>query len=423
MNTYRALLWLLTLLPACTHSGLVFEANQDPASDDAGPAAAADASTDAGDAGREPDAARDDGGLIEGDAGSEPARALAAHEQSCTVRDEGAFCWGRNSDGQLGVGIDSSPAFAPRHLEHGAPYTQLCAAETHSCGLRPDGHLDCWGGNAKGELGVGDQTARDEPTAVHGGLVFKSVSCGGELTCAVSKDERLYCWGDNFEGQIGLNDAFGSPNVLEPAQVSIERGIAQVSVGQGHVCALTNAGALYCWGRNTHGQLGLGRAPQQTRVPMQLPGSATYVSIAAGQEHTCAVRKDRHLFCWGYTLDGLIGTGETSAEDVREPVQVGSLADYQSAQANWFHTCALRTGGVLMCWGRNIEGQLGVGDTALREEPTLVSGLDTVSAFAVGHFHTCATRMGAVYCWGKNDEGQLGLGNDERHNVPTRVSF
>jgi alpha-tubulin suppressor-like RCC1 family protein len=406
----------------CSHSVLIFEAD--------GAAPDEDAALDAGaDAARETDASGEEASVGPGEndaGGGEGAHALAAHEQTCVAREEASYCWGRGADGQLGIGPMLAPEFKPVRLERAPAYTQLCAGERHTCGLRPDGGIDCWGGNAKGQLGINSRSARDVPTPVQAMVDFKWLSCAGELTCAVGKDEELYCWGDNFEGQGGQEDPAGAPDLLVPTRVMIERGIAQVSAGQGHVCALTNAGALYCWGRNTEAQLGLGRGvEQQLRRPTVLPGGNAYMSIAAGQRHTCAVRRDRRLFCWGERLDGRLGLGPGVTDVVYEPAQVGSFADWQSVQANWFHTCGLRAGELLFCWGRNAEGQLGVGDEATREVPTRVATLEGVTAFTVGHFHTCAARPGDVYCWGKNDEGQVGLNlrPADRPNLPMRVTF
>jgi alpha-tubulin suppressor-like RCC1 family protein len=414
----RMLALLLALLSGCTHSGSIFVAKEEEPEADAGTVSESYG-------GSELDAG-EDGGVVERDAGTVTLPALSAYEHSCTVRVDGSYCWGRNADGQLGVGGGPPFVTTPTQLVRGLLYTQLCAGERHSCGLRPDGRIDCWGGNAKGQLGLDDRISRDEPTSLRPSVSvdFKALACGGNVSCAVGKDEQLYCWGDNLEGQGGQNDPPNSPDLLVPMRVDIEPGIAQVTVGQGHVCALTNAGTLYCWGRNNHGQLGLGaEAAGQVRKPTQQPGGASYLSVGAGQMHSCAVRKDRRLFCWGWRAEGRLGLGPGGSGDLPEPSQVGSLADYQSVQANWFHSCALRASGVLSCWGRNEEGQLGLGDTELREEPANVSGLDAVTALAVGHFHTCALRAGAVYCWGENKEGQLGLGNVDRRNLPARVSF
>jgi alpha-tubulin suppressor-like RCC1 family protein len=415
-------------LDGCANSVLIFAADDGGASDDDG-GAETDAEAGSGaDGGRAPDAASGDAGRGRNDAGGGggAARALAAHMHTCVAHVDGSYCWGRNADGQLGVGPEETPLFTPARLEGVLSYSQLCAAEQHSCGLRADGKIDCWGGNSKGQLGLGSRSARDFPTPVPAGIEFKWLACGGEQTCAVGKDEELYCWGSNFEGQVGQNDPAGSPDLLVPTRVPLEPGSAQVAVGQGHVCALSDAGALHCWGRNTEAQLGLGRAADgQVRRPTALAGSSAYMSIAAGQRHSCAVRRDGRLVCWGEPFDGRLGLGAIGPDLVHEPVQVGSLADWQSVQVNWFHTCGLRAGGVLMCWGRNAEGQLGIGDQSTRDVPALVSGLEGVTAVTVGLFHTCATSPGGTYCWGKNEYGQLGLGlgPSERADEPTRVAL
>ncbi len=423
-------LGLSPALGGCSNSVLVFTAVDGAVSEqDAGPEPEVDAgrAPDA-DAGQAPaDAQGEEAGPGPGpsEAGAEQARALAAWTHTCVADDEGTLCWGRNADGQLGIGADEAPVSRPVRLMGAVAYTQLCAAEVHSCGLRPDGAIDCWGGNSRGQLGINSRSARDFPTPVSGDLSFKWLACGGLQTCAVGKDEELYCWGHNREGQLGQDDLAGAADLLVPTPVALPRGSAQVAVGQGHACALSASGELSCWGRNDEGQLGLNSREPQIRRPTALAGSSAYMSITAGQYHSCAVRRDRRLFCWGGEFDGRLGLGPNGPDRVYEPAQVGSLSDWQRVEINWFHSCGLREGGVLMCWGRNVEGQLGVGDTATREVPAPVSGLEGVSAFTVGHLHTCASASGGTYCWGKNEFGQLGLGlgPNERVNVPTRVSL
>lgn len=349
--------------------------------------------------------------------------AVAAFEHSCVVDETGLFCWGRNSDGQLGLGPDLSAGGLPRRVDDAEQYVEVCAAERHTCGLRKDGSLACWGGNAKGQLGLGDFEPRVVPASVEALPQAQSVACGGSVTCAVAAEGALYCWGDNAEGELGQGDnaAVGSQSPL-PVRVALTQPVRQASVGQGHVCAVAQSGELHCWGRNSNWQLGAVPFEGQVRTPTLVTGAGQYQHVAAGQQHTCAVRVDGRLFCWGFDLDGRLGLG-AERSDVAEPSPVGAASDYLEVYANWFHTCALRGQGRLECWGRNAEGQLGVGDWSPRTEPTSVGlGGTAWTAVALGRFHTCGLRGGAVYCWGENNaDQQLGLGDRERRSLPAWV--
>jgi alpha-tubulin suppressor-like RCC1 family protein len=387
----------LVLLAGCTESVAIFEPSQSVGAPEDG-------------------GTRSDAAPVEGS-----ARLLAAFEHSCAVDADGLVCWGQNDFGKLGLGSEGGVERTPRRNTTAGNYVQLCAAEVHSCGLRDDGEIECWGGNSHGQLGLNDRTARHEPTPLRSGLAFSALSCGGQASCAVTQDGSLYCWGDNREGMGGQADPYDSPDLLKPAKAALARGVRQVSVGQGHACAVMTSGALYCWGRNTESQLGLGPSQIQLREPQLVDDGNSYVHVAAAQSHSCGVRKDGHLFCWGANIDGRLGLGTGAATKLDTPQQVGTLSDFREVFANWFHSCARREKGSLMCWGRNAEGQLGMGDMDTRDVPTRVHGPSVWSAFTVGRFHTCAIDTGNVYCWGQNQDGQLGNTEPDRSPEPLRT--
>jgi alpha-tubulin suppressor-like RCC1 family protein len=395
----RGVLWSLLLLPGCTESVAIFEPRESVGQP--------------GDAGGD---AQQDAAPPEGS-----ARLLAAFEHTCAVDDDGTICWGPNDSGKLGLGSEGGVERTPRRSASTARYSQLCAGENHACGLRDDGEIECWGSNPHGQLGLGDRTARHEPTPLRSGSVFTALSCGGEASCAVTDDGSLYCWGDNREGMGGQDDPYDSPDLLKPSKAALARGVRQVSLGQGHGCAVMTSGAVYCWGRNTESQLGLGPTQIQLRVPKPVDAGNSYLQVAAAQSHSCGIRKDGHLFCWGSNIGGLLGLGQGSAKKFDTPQQVGSLSDFREVSANWFHSCARREKGILMCWGRNDEGQLGMGDMNARDVPTRVQGPSAWGSFSVGRFHTCALDTGNVYCWGQNQDGQLGRPEPERSLEPLRT--
>ncbi len=403
------------LAAGCVREVSVFE--RTPGSDADTPLDAGDltdASSPTADAG---DAESPDGGT------PTPGASIAAFEHTCASLRGSLYCWGDNEYAQLGLG-DREPRAVPQRVSPHRDFVQVCAGEAHSCGLRSTGELLCWGENLNGELGLGDTVARETPTAIDD-MRFSRVVCGGSTTCALDLTGALFCWGDNFEGQLGQDDAFQSPNLRRPAAVSPALSFRDVSLGQGHACAITRQGVLYCWGRNTTGQLGLMEgAPEQVRRPTPVDAARRFQNVSAGQSHTCAVAREGSLLCWGTDQMGTLGQGLPSGARVTQPTPVGNEQIYSSVRASWFHTCALRTDGTLYCWGRNVEGQLGLGDQNDRNTPVRVGlGVDW-NEVALGRFHTCGALLDDVFCWGENDaRNQLGLGeNTGRRDEPSLIA-
>ena len=195
-----------------------------------------------------------------------------------------------------------------------------------------------------------------------------------------------------------------------------------VSVGQGHVCAINTDSWLYCWGRNVRHELGLGDDTAQTREPRRVGTLRDWQRVAAGQTHTCGIRGG-DLFCWGGDTHGELGFGLNKEEPVRTPVQVGGGPGWTEVDVSWFHTCGIREGAV-HCWGRGIEGQLGLGDFQANGRPSMVGAEQDWEDIAVARFHTCGRRDNDVWCWGENTEQQpLGVPAVEgRQASPRRVS-
>jgi hypothetical protein len=290
------------------------------------------------------------------------------------------------------------------------PGTTLSAGQSHTCAAR-SGALYCWGSNAHGELGLGDLSDRSTPASVPapGARAF---SAGYEHACAVDPSGHLLCWGRNDEGQLGQSDSYPGQDTLSPVAVGLASGWSAVSGGMGHTCGV-QAGSLWCWGRNSSAQLGVGStSPQQIRSPTQLGAGASWESLDAGQDPTCAVRQDHSLWCWGSNPVQLPGV--LLAPTLIDPGGVIEIS------VDAFVSCAIRQDGSLWCVGRNDEGQLGLGDLASRSSFTRVGADSDWIHVSVGRFHTCAQKSdGRVFCAGDNTEGQLGVGDLGRRSALT----
>ena len=234
------------------------------------------------------------------------------------------------------------------------------------------------------------------------------VTAGLEHTCALTTTGGAKCWGYNSDAQLGDGS---STQRLIPVDVSgLTSGISAITAGRYHSCALTNVGGIKCWGLNSTGQLGDNSPVVRRFTPVDVFGLASGANaIAAGSDHTCALTIGGAVKCWGYNASGQLGDNSTMRSI--SPVDVSGLASGITAIAtSRNHSCALTSAGGVKCWGSNGSGQLGDNSTTQRLVPVDVSGLTSgVSAIAAGGSHTCAlTSSGGVKCWGSNGNGQLG---------------
>ncbi|MGD0210399.1 MAG: hypothetical protein ABSC14_05405, partial [Desulfomonilia bacterium] len=141
----------------------------------------------------------------------------------------------------------------------------------------------------------------------------------------------------------------------------------KVAAGNGHSLALKKDGTLIAWGKNNHGQLGDGtNTDRYTPVQVGLGISFVWDSMAAGYDHSIALRKDGTMWAWGYNTYGQLGDGTMVNKDT--PVQVGSDNTWSALAAGYYHTGAITSGGTLWMWGYNASGQLGNG--TLSNSPT-----------------------------------------------------
>ncbi|GAB3787640.1 RCC1 domain-containing protein [Nocardioides pacificus] len=291
----------------------------------------------------------------------------------------------------------------------------VAAGGEHSCVIRTDGTLWCWGLNDRGQLGHGQGgNAATAPVQVGNATDWRSVSAGGASTCAVRTNGSLWCWGLNHRGQLGLGTNKSRPT---PTQVGSATDWREVSVGWFGACGIRTDGSLWCWGDNSAGQIGDGTTTRRL-APVKVPG-ADWRNVDVGGWHTCATTGAGSLSCWGRNDFGEIGDGTIANRRQPTPVAGDGWAD---VAASWSHSCGVTRGGEVRCWGRNDRGQLGDGTQRDRRRPTLVSGGLEAREVATGDVHSCATAAnGATWCWGGNDYGALGTGNQASSNVPVRT--
>ena len=342
----------------------------------------------------------------------------AGYSHTCGIRTNGRlYCWGRDEEAQLGDGGTNTDQPVPVQVAgNHTDWTNVTAGYSHTCARRTNGRLYCWGHDGLGQLGDGGtNTDQPVPVRVAGNRTdWANVSAGYSHTCARRSTGRLYCWGDDGLGQVG--DGGTNTNQPTPVQVAGNRtDWATVTGGEQHTCARRTTGRLFCWGYDAYGQLGNGGTYTDRPTPVQVFGSRTdWVTVTAGALHTCARRNTGRLYCWGLGGNGQVGDG-SNTQDHPTPVQVvGNRTDWTSLTAGARHTCARRRTGRLYCWGQDFHGQLGNGSATTDDQytPVQVAGNRTDWArVAAGHDHTCGIRTGGrLYCWGYDAYGQVGDG-------------
>lgn len=347
---------------------------------------------------------------------------------ACALHGSGnVYCWGgayhefQQIAGQYGANV-FAPVEQPTLVEGVSGAVDIAAGEEHICARLVDGQITCWGSNYAGQLGNGGAPQYIYPwhspvqvTAYTGAA--SAVSAGGYHTCAVRPDGRVFCWGANGYGQVGAG--FVSHVITQAVDASASLPnvtFTAVSAGRQHTCALTADGAVYCWGRNQAGQLGNG-ALAHSNVPALVSGldgvQARVLAIASGEYQTCALLTDGSVRCWGQNGAGQLGNGHFGGSYATPAPVVGLAGRAVSLAAGDDHMCAVIEGGAAQCWGLNSHGQLGNGSATHSNTPVTVSGLTSgVTAMTAGRAFTCAIVNGGAKCWGDGQSGQLADGED-----------
>ena len=391
----------------------------------------------------------------------------AGGSHTCAIRSTDQLaCWGKNSKGQLGVGsITPTETLSYLTVAGGAGWSTVSAGLEHTCAIRSDRTLWCWGKNSSSQLGIGSTALKNVPTKVGTGANWAIVSAGAEHTCAVQFDGSLWCWGLGSNGRLGLS-ASSTSGVKVPTRVGTENTWKSVAAGAAHTCAVKTAGTLWCWGAGGSGRLGRS-STADSKIPVQVGTLATWSSVSTGLAHTCATSTAGALSCWGANTKGEVpgssslsvttpyavtaptttgavwsavstGDRETCATPTLGPIvcwglrsdtatlpqRVGAVGGWSSVDAGNRHTCAINADNALYCWGTNLNGQLGDGSKISRILPSreATSGSDWESVSA-GENSTCAIRAdGSLYCFGLNSLGQLGTGTTTSSSRPVQES-
>ena len=386
----------------------------------------------------------------------------AGHEYSLAVESDGTvWAWGGNWSGQLGDGTTDSRT-TPVQVSELTCVVRIAACEAYSLAVKSDGTAWAWGSDNYRSIGVNRPTPIPELSNVVG------IAAGAEHGVAVESDGRVWLWGRYksihwivsdcpYASSACFKDFLRSPT---PMQVSGVTGVVEIAAGKDHDLAIDSDGTVWAWGSNETGALGDGETLGFRTSPVQVSELTSVVGVAAGDSHSLAVKSDGTAWAWGASESGQLGNGTRDYYGPM-PVQVQGLTDVVAIAAGSEHSLAVKSDGTVWAWGNNRGGQLGDGTSGnYRTTPVQVvgltgvvgisaggwsswavnksdgtvwelkgssefvqvQGLTDVVAIAAGSDHSLAVKSdGTVWAWGSNHHGQLGDGTKDDRSTPVPV--
>jgi alpha-tubulin suppressor-like RCC1 family protein len=337
---------------------------------------------------------------------------------------------GSNDSGELGMGdLNIRNTFS--QIGTNSDWVSIAAGGdrlgSHTIARKTNGTIWAWGYNEFGQLGIEITDNRDTPTPVGTSSDWSVIKTGCLHTTALKMNGNLRAWGQNDSGQLGLGD---NEYRTTPSRVGTQSDWSAIAAGGYHTIARKTNNTIWVWGQNTYGQLGLGDSDTGTdrNTPAQLGSNSDWLAvsganlstIAAGANHTLAIKTNATLWAWGCNNYGQLGLGDTM--DRNTPTQIGLDSDWYIILTGNIHTLARKTNGTLWAWGYNGSGQLGDGTLVDKTTPCQIGSASDWLAIAGGDSHTIARKTnGTIWVWGFNGSGQLGLGDNANRYVPTLV--
>ena len=335
---------------------------------------------------------------------------------SCAVIQLGdVYCWGKNDVGQLGVATPAindggyHTALNPVKVIGLSGVVSAASGWGHSCAVRNDASVWCWGNNNVGQAGNASLTEQRAPSRVSGLPPVASIYASAIGSCAVTVGGELWCWGD-FEYFNGLLVAGRTgADRASPSRIAGVSQVASMALGPNNACAVTRAGQVYCWGDSGSGQIGDNGISSYPSAPQRVHNLNDAIGVAVSNSGACAVRSSGTLMCWGSVFDVGNSYGGSNSP---VPVAVDIGHSVVAVNMGGGGMCALDAAGVMYCWGASMP-RFGAGEepSPYQYRPGTVSPRlnQMVLATVMGRNHSCVvTADSAVSCWG--DSYGLGIG-------------
>ncbi|MDD5397204.1 MAG: fibronectin type III domain-containing protein, partial [Candidatus Moranbacteria bacterium] len=355
--------------------------------------------------------------------------------------DGTVWAWGKNGFGQLGDGTNIN-RLTPVQVVGLTNVTAISAGYNHSLALKSDGTVWAWGWNFYGQLGDGTQASQSFPVQVKASNTpgdylqnVSAISVGDTHSMALKNDGTLWSWGGNLRGQLGVGSiTFYQPY---PVQTKDQTGtgflsnVTSISGGGYYSLVSLGDGTAWSWGANEQGQLGDGdTGKSDTNLPVQVKSSmseniANVAKVSAGYAHALALLNDGSLMSWGWNDYGQLGIGNINLQILAQPVIGAGTSGVENIKAGNTHNVMKKTDGTVWTWGNNGSGQLADANTSeVKNSPIQVGGgaSSNVAIVSCGEKHSLALSTdGSVWNWGDNGNGQLGQNNNKSSIAPVQL--
>ncbi|XP_026666996.1 secretion-regulating guanine nucleotide exchange factor-like isoform X2 [Ceratina calcarata] len=284
------------------------------------------------------------------------------------------YTCGWNNRGQLGFPVKEEVLSLQRICrKFKEKVADIACGWDCSAALTKNGRLFLWGSNCFGQLGKDPKSLQwtHEPFEIATGRKIKGVSMGLRHTALVTEDYKVLLTGTGSKGQLGLH-GFNSPRndrtrqaVYTFTEVPTLTNIRNVSCGQNHTIAVGTDGTVYAFGDNKHGQLGLNTDEYlKTTIPTKLPHVRLKfpVEVHSGWSHVITLN-DNEIFCWGRNTYGQLGVAELVKSSTWKMTRIESLSRVYQVSVGSEHNVALTEDRKIFCWGWNEHGNCGNGHT------------------------------------------------------------
>jgi alpha-tubulin suppressor-like RCC1 family protein len=331
--------------------------------------------------------------------------AAVGRQHTCVLRGDGSVvCWGYNEVSQLAMPPGPS-VLAAVPIALAGPATAISAGAFHTCALLADQSVACWGQNSAGQLGDGTFNAHSGVFVVLPAGSATLIATGMHHTCAYLTDDTVKCWG----GQLAPPTPTTVPGVA---------GVTELASGHRFTCA-REASTITCWGDNGSGQLGRGTVAAGTQPAAPVVGISDAIALSAGGRFACAEHATGSVTCWGNNDTGELGIGSVTA-GLAMPGQAIGLTNIAQVSGGARHACARLADGTVECWGQSKYNTTGTGDLSSYSMPRMpVAGVTDARKIVSGWQHECALLGdGTLSCWGANQYGQLGDGTRSVSETP-----
>ena len=292
-----------------------------------------------------------------------------SHVTCALTEAQGALCWGSNQLGDLGTGKSTSISPVPVQPALDGPVRSISSGGGHTCAVAGGG-VSCWGADGVAQLGTGapspDGFERLPQRVASLGILAERVFAGGSASCATDFKGRLSCWGALFDG---------SAPYATPTSIFGLEAVDAIAISRSNHACILQSSRVKCWGSNQQGAVGDGAPAASVPSPVEVPGlSGPMRSVGVGFGYSCALSEAGAVACWGDNTAGKLGDGQAASS--RRPVQPEGLSSGVAAlSVGHDHACVVMETGAVKCWGSNTYGQLSIPEVTASRTPVDVTSL------------------------------------------------